>query len=256
MNEATSIDSHFKDKDAIAHVIEKRADGVIALSEAHGMEIPGHISAAADAMRESALALMLIWTLASGLNFTFNQCLILILGFGTAWTLWKTGRSAWLAWSRLERLHRVIEEERFEIENNREQEREELTALYRAKGFEGALLESVIDVLMADGDRLLKVMLEEELGLTLEAHEHPLKQAIGAFIGSLLSFAIILAVLFLSPLYGIIIASMSLIGLGGAISAKFENNKMISAIIWNVSIAVFSLGFMFFITKMIYGSGQ
>ncbi len=35
---------------------------------------------------------------------------------------------------------------------------------------------------MADDNRLLRVMLEEELGLTLEAYEHPLKQAFGALL--------------------------------------------------------------------------
>ena len=32
---------------------------------------------------------------------------------------------------------------------------------------------------MADGDRLLRVMLEEELGFSLEVYDHPLKQALG-----------------------------------------------------------------------------
>ncbi len=90
------------------------------------------------------------------------------------------GRSAWLGWSRLERLHRILAQEKWEIEHNREQEREELGVLYAAKGFEGKLLEDVLDVLMADGDRLLKVMVEEELGLTLESQVHPLKQGLGA----------------------------------------------------------------------------
>ena len=49
--------------------------------------------------------------------------------------------------------------------------------------FSGKLLDEVIDVLMADDNRLLQVMLEEELGLSLETYEHPLKQAAGAFFG-------------------------------------------------------------------------
>ena len=93
-----------------------------------------------------------------------------------------------LGWARLERLHRIVEEERYEIENHRQQEREELKELYRAKGFQGKLLDEVVDVLMADGERLLKVMVEEELGLSLQSQEHPLKQgagsALGAFVAS------------------------------------------------------------------------
>ena len=89
-----------------------------------------------------------------------------------------------LGWSRLERLHRVIEEERWEIEHHRPQEREELRALYAAKGLRENSSMRSIEVLMADDNRLFQVMLEEELGLTLEAYEHPLKQAFGAFFGA------------------------------------------------------------------------
>ena len=58
-------------------------------------------------------------------------------------------------------------EERFEIAHHRGQEKEELTELYALKGFKGELLDQVINVLMADDNRLLSVMLEEELGLEL-----------------------------------------------------------------------------------------
>src|SRR5262249_44443752 len=131
----------------------------------------------ADAARETCLALALLWL------FGLHWAALLI--FSGAWLIWKTGRSAWLGWSRIERLHRIVAQEKWEIEHHRQQEREELGALYAAKGFEGKLLEDVLDVLMADNDRLLRVMVEEELGLSLHSQEHPLKQATGAFLGVL-----------------------------------------------------------------------
>ena len=60
--------------------------------------------------------------------------------------------------------------------------------MYEQKGLSGDLLDQVIEVLMADDNRLLRVMLEEELGLTLESYEHPLKQAAGAGLGVLSAF--------------------------------------------------------------------
>ena len=79
---------------------------------------------------------------------------------------------------------RLLEEEKWEIEHNRNQEKVELKVLYRAKGFEGKLLDDVVDVLMADDKRALHIMLKEELGMTLEAYEHPLKQSLGALLGT------------------------------------------------------------------------
>ena len=162
-----SENTHFTGKDPLEHVAEKIAEGKLSSVEVHGTELPGHISAGADAARETAVVLLLISSILLSLHLPLSQLTVDILIFSTGWTLWKFGRSAWLGWSRLERLHRVVKQEKWEIDNNRDQERMELRELYAAKGFEGKLLDHVIDVLMADGDRLLKVMLEEELGLNL-----------------------------------------------------------------------------------------
>ena len=253
MNEETltSDYQHFADKDAIVHVIEKKADGVVALVEAHGIEIPGHVSAAADAARESALALLLIWVCGFILKISQGELFIFLLSFSSAWIVWKSGRSAWLAWSRLERLHRVIDEEKYEIEHHRDQERIELTALYKAKGFEGKLLQDVIDVLMSDDNKLLKVMLQEELGLALEAHEHPLKQSVGAAIGAFCSCCVCLLLTYFFSLFGMFIASFSLIGLAALVSARFEKNRIIPAIVWNLSIGILSVGFVYYILSLL-----
>src|SRR5207237_8263167 len=131
---------HFKGKTPAAHVIDARIKGKIASSEIHGTELPGHVSAAADAAKETTLILLILWTLlGSSAHFLM---LIFLCGF----LVWKTGSSAILGWSMLERLHRLIEEERWEIEHHRPQEKEELRAMYAAKGFAGKLLDEAFEV--------------------------------------------------------------------------------------------------------------
>lgn len=93
-----------------------------------------------------------------------------------------------------------LERERAEIRDNFEQERGEIRELYAAKGFRGDLLEQIIDTLCADDDRLLKVMMEEELGLSLHHVHHPIvvglwNSAAAAVAGLLLA----LPLLYLSP---------------------------------------------------------
>ena len=244
------MSSHFEEKNPLEHVVEKRVEGLITLSESHGTETPGHFSAAADSMRETAVVAFLIWLLLTAMATPPPTTLLVLIAFGTGWFAWKTGRSGWLGWARLERLHRLIEQERYEIEHHRSQEREELVALYSAKGFSGKLLDEVVDVLMADQDRLLKVMLEEEMGLTLQAYEHPLKQCLGAAVGTASALIVLGFFLFLLPLYGMLIASPLILTTGAVVSAVYEKNRIIPAIVWNLSLGVLASGSTFFIFQL------
>jgi hypothetical protein len=220
---------HFEGKSVIEHLKAARAKGGLAAAEIHGTEMPGHLSAAADAARDTAVVLLLLWIL-----FPAQPALFFVFAVGLF--LWKIGRSALLGWARLERLHRVIEEERWEIQHAREQEREELAALYQTKGLSGKLLDEVVTVMMADDNRLLHIMLEEEMGLALEIYEHPLKQSLGAGIGSLLATGLFaLGYFFFTP-----IADTALTIIIAAITvAKLEKNRRIEALIWNLSLVAF-----------------
>jgi hypothetical protein len=233
---------HFEGKSVVEHLKAARAKGALAAAEIHGTEMPGHLSAAADATRDTAITLLLVSIL-----FPAQSSLYLLLAGGLF--LWKIGRSALLGWARLERLHRVIEEERWEIEHAREQEREELAALYAAKGLSGKLLDEVVTVLMADDNRLLNIMLEEEMGLALEVYEHPLKQSVGAGIGVLIA-----AVLFAGGLLfpgGILIATALSVMIASFTTAKLEQNRRIEALIWNLSVAAFAAVSVYFL-KMLF----
>jgi vacuolar iron transporter family protein len=241
--------AHFEGLDALEHVVTARIKGKKAGEEIHGAEMPGHLTALADAAKETSLILLILWPILIALHIAGIFWILVV--FSAGWLIWKTGRSAILGWARLERMHRVIEEERWEIEHHRPQEREEVRAFYEAKGFSGPLLDEVVDILMADDNRLLEVMLKEELGFNLESLEHPLKQAIGAALGVLISFTVMaLSLLFLPPL-GTIIAAFLVIASASALAARLEQNDLASAVVWNFSVGALSSGIAYFAVQLV-----
>ena len=240
------MNHHFQGKPPLEHVIEARRKGKIASSEIHGEELPGHYNAAADSAKETAFLILVLTTLFHEIGFDYVQFWLPFL-FG--WLVWKTARSAILGWRRLERLHRLIEEERWEIEHHRSQEKEELRALYAAKGFSGKLLDEVVEILMADDNRLLQVMLEEELGLQLESYEHPLKQAAGAALGVIGACVFLSIGLFALPFYGALLFAVFVIAFSAAIVAKKEKNQILSSIVWNIAAAILATGCSFFLGR-------
>lgn len=244
---------HLGGKTIVEHLKEARTRGALAAAEVHGTEMPGHLAAAADAAKETALALVIFWCILSQIPLlSITQILLILVLFSLGWLIWKMGRSALLGWARLERLHRITEEERWEIEHHRDQEKEELTELYRAKGLSGRLLEEVIDIFMADDNRVLRIMLEEELGLTLEAYEHPLKQCIGAGLGVLFSSAFMMGCFFLAPTHGLPIAAGLVIIAASAMAAKLERNHVTAAIVWNLATAVLASVVAYFLTEAVF----
>lgn len=231
---------HLKGKTVPEHLKDARIKGATAFSEIHGVEMSGAFSSGIDAAKECAILLALLSLLPS---FSFK----ILLLFGGTWALWKTVRSALLGYHRIERLHRLIEEERWEIEHHRKQEKEELKEMYRAKGLTGKLLDDTVEVLMADDNRLLQVMLEEELGLSLEVYEHPLRQAAGALLGSLVAlFGVLLCAAFFGPI-GLICGSFLTCSVTAIAQAVKEKNRRLPSLVWNLSALALLLSVLYYL---------
>ncbi len=240
-------ESHFGAKSVLEHLKEARAKGQKATEAHHSLEAPGHLIGGADAARETALIVMVVSILLNRLSPDFHQSTLLLSMLMFALILWKSGRSALLGWNRLERINKLISDEKMEIQNNREEEKEELTEMYRAKGFSPPLLDKVIDVLMADDNKLLGVMLEEELGVSLESYEHPLKQAVGSGVGVFLASCVLSAGIAINADYGVIVAAYIVIFCASGVMAKIENIRLINALVWNISLTFMaSMGTYFF----------
>ncbi len=235
--------SHFGDKSVIEHLKEARERGALASAEIHGTEMPGHLAAGADSARETAYLLGILYLLV-------GHSYWILFAAACGLLIWKVGRSALLGWARLERLHRLIEEERWEIEHSRKEEEEELRSLYRAKGFSGQLLEDVVSTLSSDDNRLLRVMLEEEMGLTLEVYEHPLKQCVGAAVGVI--SAGVLTILGSFGGFWTLCVSIGVISASSAwIMAYLAKNRAMEAIIWNLAVMGFGLGAVYLLQRLL-----
>ncbi len=241
---------HFEGKSAHEHLVEARKKGAQAMHEHHGTEISGSMSSAIDTAKEVSYVFTSIFLLLTLFAFPLQKIRIFIYLFGFGYLFWKVGRSALLGWVRLERVHRLIDEERLEIKNNRDQEKEELSEMYKAKGFTGSLLSQVVDVLMADDNRLLEVMLQEELGLTLSSYEHPLKQSFGAACGFLSAFILLTIGEVFGSFYGIFISGILVMLITGYLSAKLQNNDTTRSMVWNIATFLLAIGIGYFFAEL------
>ncbi len=230
------MNDHFQGKTALRHLTDVRSQGVATSLEVHGAETPGPLFAFLDAARQTSICLLLLFVIVEFYEIPFSKAHVGFVAFIFGCIFWSGARSTLLSWCRLNRLHTIALEEKEEIDRNRPQEREELVALYGLKGFSGPLLDKVVDVLMADKDRLLKVMLQEEMGFKLEEHPHPLVQGVCAAIGSCVPLVFILFSHLGCPIQLLIFLAISFISIVGALLAKFERNLMIPALIWNASV--------------------
>ncbi|MEM6263184.1 MAG: VIT1/CCC1 transporter family protein [Bacteroidota bacterium] len=73
------------------------------------------------------------------------------------------------------------ERELWEIEHKREEEVEDVREIYRKKGFEGELLDQVVEVITADKDRWADTMMREEIKM-IPSDKSPINCAIMTFV--------------------------------------------------------------------------
>lgn len=87
--------------------------------------------------------------------------------------------------SEIENFKKHEKVEYWEIEHMPDEERKEIREIYREKGFEGDLLDKVVDTITADKDRWVDVMMKEELGMMRQS-KSPLAMAAVTFISFIL----------------------------------------------------------------------
>ena len=75
-------------------------------------------------------------------------------------------------------LAKRIATEQYEIQNEPDEERAELRAIYRQKGLSGPLLDRVVEHLTADEHRWHQAMVHDELGVVDEQHISPWRQGL------------------------------------------------------------------------------
>jgi len=85
-----------------------------------------------------------------------------------------------------EAYQKTLDQEYWEVENIPDVERQEIREIYQAKGFEGDLLEQVVDTICADKDRWVDDMMKSELFLF-----PPSKQPIWVALWTFISFNLV-----------------------------------------------------------------
>jgi VIT1/CCC1 family predicted Fe2+/Mn2+ transporter len=129
-----------------------------------------------------------------------------------------------------EHYHAEVEREKYEMEHLSDVERQEIRDIYKAKGFEGKLLDQVVDKICSDNKVWLDTMMREELKLeNPEDSMSPFKQGLlvggSALIGS---FIPIIPFLLLAPHLAIpvaLVASLAILFIVGALKSKMTSGK-------------------------------
>lgn len=245
--ERKGMSSHFRGQSVENHLLEKKIEGLRAI-EPHGLRWSNVTLTALDAAQEVLILVSFIWFLSRLQFIPLFLIKRIYLPVAVGWSLWKGGWSFRADFVQCDRLHRLLEEERSEIENNREEEREELRELYRAKGLEGKLLDEVVHTLMVDDTRCLQVMLEEEFGLTLGVRPHPLQIGCAAWAGSFLSALCSYPLLFWidSPLTPVLLGGELLLVL--LYFVRHEKSDEIPTIVWGISLLLCALYTVYFLS--------
>lgn len=134
--------------------------------------------------RDALIVVWLVWVALWAFGYpSLSSDLLVVMSVGVAVLVGiTTGRATH---TQIQYYEAELERERREIREHFDDECEEVRVLYAAKGFQDPLLSQIVDTLSADEDRLLKVMMEEELGLSMHHMRHPLQVGLSNFAGAL-----------------------------------------------------------------------
>lgn len=226
----------------------RRARGLFNSEEAH--DRPYELVHAATAGRDAVVIVLMLWSVLLGIH-AIEHAFAALLAAAVAAALHTGVSNALAVHAQLRYWEGELVRERNEIRDQPEHEREELRMLYQAKGFSGELLEAVVDTISNDDERLLKVMLEEELGIFFEQRNHPVVTGLFTGAGALASGVLVaLAAGTGTPgaaivTTGIVLAILCLVRHGSAIRAGVESFARWAILAGIVSGVAYLLGRLF-----------
>lgn len=246
----------FHDAEAADHVSEARLRARQVLgSEAHLGAVDDWRRALVSA-RDALILTWVIWLALTGFGsglsigpFLLALTLALALLVGIS-----TGRSTYL---QVQYYESELERERNEIHNSFDHECDEVRALYAAKGFREPLLTQIVDTLTSDEDRLLKLMLEEELGLSTEHMNHPLVVGLWNFLGAFLAGGMLaLPLIWLSPQESRVwmpAGGILLMGVVSVVSSRATRRSVVELFATGVVMATITGGVAYLLSQWLAG---
>jgi VIT1/CCC1 family predicted Fe2+/Mn2+ transporter len=208
--------------------------------------------------RDSLILIWLVWVGLHGFGdppFTARMLVVMAVALALLVGL-STARSTY---SQVRHYAAELERERAEIRDHLDEELEEVRALYAAKGFHEPLLSQIVDTLSADDDRLLKVMMEEELGLAMHHVPHPIVVGLWNFAGALLcGLMIALPASWLSAdslHYWMTIGGAVLLALISIVAGWATRRSVVEFFTVGAVIAVVTGGVVYFLAQWLAGVG-
>ena len=143
--------------------------------------------------------------------------------------------------------------EREEIKRWPDREREEVRAIYRGKGFSGALLDQIVGHITADPTRWRNVMMREELGFGADIAERPIRSAVTVGLAYLLGAAVpLIAYPFAAPPAGILLSALGTVATLFAVGAI--KTRITSRAWWRSGLE--SMGIGIAAALVTYGAGR
>lgn len=255
---ATSVDPHSTKVetqvagDAADHVTEARSRARTMLAgEAHLGAVDDWRRSLVSA-RDALLILLLTWVALHGFGDPpYTPFLLIALAFGIALIFAiSTARSTF---AQVQYYAAELDRERSEIRDNLEHELDEVRALYAAKGFSEPLLSEIVRTLSADDDRLLKVMMEEELGLSMFHVNHPLLVGAWNFVGALAGgLGLVWPLVWISPEAAhvwIPVGGATLLGVVSVLSAKASHRSPLEYFTVSLIMAGVTSGVVYLLAK-------
>lgn len=244
--------------DAAEHVAEARSRARRMLAGESHLGAVDDWRRALTSARDAVLLLATLWFALHGAGGVSHGPVVLT-ALSMAYALFTSIAAARATYSQVHYYGAELERERQEIRDDLPGEIDEVRALYAAKGFREPLLTQVVETITADDDRLLKVMMEEELGLSMYHVNHPLLVGIWHFLAASIPALILAAPLLWLPrdwqLTWVGGGSVLLLLVLAILSARATRGRYIEILAIGLYMGATTCGVAYFLARWLVESG-